>query len=158
MCEFFSCLVLNRGALGFEIIFNETEHHSELLRLLDLDDNDVYHTEAWARVECLPVYDGDGEVGSWIVDVDEDIEPWWWEENAYTLSDRVVELADRVNPHFQEYSRGLKEAWKKAKFTDRDFIISSNAAVREMYHSECTRALRNYVEAIKDIPGYLPYP
>ena len=157
MCEFFSCLVLNRGALGFEIIFNETEHHSELLRLLDLDDNDVYHTEVWARVECLPVYDEDGDVESWIVDVDEEIEPWWWEENAYSLSDRVVELADRVNPHFQEYSHMLTRAWENAKRADRDFWANS-PALREMYRNECAHALRNYVEAIKDIPGYLPYP
>jgi uncharacterized CHY-type Zn-finger protein len=168
MCQFFSVVILNRGALGKEIYFTEENSHTVVINRLGLEDIDSFHTEHWARVECEPILFEDGTIDTWCVTLDEDVRPEWWEEEKDPLSLRVVELAERVYPAYKAYddvAGAAYDKWSKTVYDlgwygpgDLNYKEKKAAeyAAQDTYVQTCDGALKIFIEAIKNISGYVP--
>ena len=95
MCNFFSCIVTRDG----RILFTESDRHEVLIFRAGLKDVGIM--DHFQRVEVNPV--------TFTARVDEYERSSWLTDE---LLDKAVEIAKRIKPYWEFFSRAWDEAWE----------------------------------------------
>ena len=146
MCNFFSCIVTRDG----RVLFTESDRHEVLIFRAGLKDVGIM--DHFQRVEVNPE--------TFIVRVDEYERSSWLTDE---LLDKTVEIAKRIKPYWESFSRAWDEAWEIYQDTCdlssvENCVVSNSQSLDtawEVYEKTRDDAKETYIKAISSIEGYL---
>jgi len=125
MCDFMSFIVVRKGR-GFELLFTETDSHSDIVNRANLaakNDDDC------VAIQVVPPFDR--------MDVEHyGTPPMWFEKCCDIIERRAIKIAKKTAP--------ARKAYEEVK-----------APARKAYEEVKAQARKAYIEFLSTIPGYV---
>ena len=139
MCQLKSGIILKN-----RVFVPEYDSHTKMLEELGIKDDYLNASKTFVRAELSPA-NGDvfSDIDTWILTVDQDITPEWYDENIY--KPQVVEaVKEWAKTHIHIGVDGLKIATGRNRYIKdcKDVQICNNATVKHICGSATVKTVK----------------